>query len=58
MYVSGFRIQGNVAKVFIGTCQMSRIWTGSDQEEDRGSEVEKHGAYIEKVLWFCLKNEM
>lgn len=37
---------------------MSRIWTGSDQEEDRDSEVEKHGAYIEKVLWFCLKNEM
>ena len=37
---------------------MSRIWTGSDQEEDRDPEVEKHGAYIEKVLWFSLKNEM
>ena len=38
---------------------MSRIWTCSGQEKgDLDSEVGKHGAYIEKVLWFCLKNEM
>lgn len=42
-----------------GTCQITRIRTCSNQEKGNlESEVEKHGANIEKGLWFCLQNEM
>lgn len=45
--------------IFIGTCQMSSIWTCSNQEKGNlDSEVEKYEVNIEKGLWFCLKNEM
>lgn len=36
---------------------MSRIWAyGNEEKENLDLEVEKHGAYIGKDLWFGLKN--
>lgn len=55
--VGGFRIWDDFVEVFIGTCQMRKIWTSSNQEKGNlDSEVEKHEAYMGKDLWFCMKN--
>lgn len=49
--VDGFRTRDDLVKVLIGT------WTCNNPKKwDPDSEVEKHGAYIGKDLWFCMKN--